>query len=251
MPAPEIAAQVLAQMFSHPGFYCMVAELNGEIVGSNCMDERNLGVAGIGPLTVAPKIQNRGIGRMLMQAALQRTADRRFAGVRLIQAGYHNRVTGALCRAGLRRFANRLAVLQGSPLRKRIPGFTVRAARHSDLEKCSQLCRKIHGHDRGGELFDAIKQSTATVVERNGELTGYATCVGFFGHAVGETNVDIQALIAAAESFPGPGFLIPTRNTSLFRWCLENGLRIVQPMTLMATGLYNQPTGAYLPSILF
>jgi len=31
----------------------------------------------------------------------------------------------------------------------------------------------------------------------------------------------------------------------------ENGLRVVQPMTLMTSGLYNEPAGVYLPSVLF
>jgi hypothetical protein len=35
------------------------------------------------------------------------------------------------------------------------------------------------------------------------------------------------------------------------RWCLENGLRIVQPLTLMSKGLYQEPRGAFLPSILY
>jgi hypothetical protein len=35
------------------------------------------------------------------------------------------------------------------------------------------------------------------------------------------------------------------------RWCLNSGLRITQPMTLMTVGLYNEPAGAYLPSILY
>jgi|SRR5580692_7162976 hypothetical protein len=65
------------------------------------------------------------------------------------------------------------------------------------------------------------------------------------------TNEDLKALIAAAPAFQGPGILVPTRNAGLFRWCLENGLRVVQPMTLMTVGLYNEPAGAYLPSILF
>ena len=73
----------------------------------------------------------------------------------------------------------------------------------------------------------------------------------FFGHAVAETNLDLQALIASAEAFAGPGILVPARNSELFRWCLENGLRVVQPLTLMTSGPYNEPAGAYLPSILF
>ena len=55
-----------------------------------------------------------------------------------------------------------------------------------------------------------------------------------------ESNLDLQALIAAAESFGGPGILVPTRNAELFRWCLQSGLRVVQPMTLMTIGLYNE-----------
>ncbi|MFL6524555.1 MAG: GNAT family N-acetyltransferase, partial [Nitrososphaera sp.] len=116
---------------------------------------------------------------------------------------------------------------------------------------CNQLCLKVHGHDRGGELADAIKRETATIIERSGHITGYATSIGFLGHAVGETNEELKALIAAASEFWGPGFLLPTRNTELFRWCLEHGLRVVQPMTLMSIGLYNEPQGAFLTSVLY
>ena len=89
------------------------------------------------------------------------------------------------------------------------------------------------------------------MVERDGRITGYATAVGYFGHAVGEGNEDLEALIGTAPAFPGPGFLLPTRNAALFRWCLGQGLRVVQPMTLMSLGLYHEPEGAYLPSVLF
>jgi len=109
----------------------------------------------------------------------------------------------------------------------------------------------VHGHHRSGELSDAIQEGMARVVEHNGRLTAYATIVGFFGHAVAESNYGLQALIGAASQFAGPGFLLPTRNTELFRWCLNGGLRIVEPMTLMSFGLYNEPSGAFLPSISF
>jgi len=58
-------------------------------------------------------------------------------------------------------------------------------------------------------------------------------------------------LIGAAASYPGPGFLVPTRNGELMRWCLAEGLRVAQPMTLMTIGLYNQPDGVWLPSVLY
>jgi hypothetical protein len=100
-------------------------------------------------------------------------------------------------------------------------------------------------------LKDAIAKGTATVVERDGRVTGYATVIGFFGHALGESNEDLKALIGAATEFAGPGFLLPTRNTELFQWCLEQGIRVTQPMTLMSKGFYNEPAGAFLPSILY
>lgn len=66
-----------------------------------------------------------------------------------------------------------------------------------------------------------------------------------------ETNQEMIALLASAEAFMGLGIIVPSRNAELLRWCLEHGLRIVQQSTLMTIGLYNQPVGAYLPSILF
>ena len=89
------------------------------------------------------------------------------------------------------------------------------------------------------------------MVEHANRLTGYASGLGFSGHAVGEGNAALKALIGAASEFLGPGFLLPTRNADVFRWCLERGLRIVQPMTLMSIGLYNEPQGVFLPSIVY
>jgi hypothetical protein len=68
--------------------------------------------------------------------------------------------------------------------------------------------------------MDGIKQGTAVVVERCSRIVAYATAIGFLGHAVGETNTDLQALIASAPAFLGPGIIVPTRNAELFRWCL-------------------------------
>ena len=248
-PSPDVAVGLLSMMFSHPGFYCVVAESGGRMVGSNCLDERSA-IAGLGPMTVDPSIQDRGVGRKLMEAVLVRARERNFPGVRLLQSAFHNRSLALYSRLG---FDARepVSVMQGPPLRKRIEGCSVRPARAPDVEDCNRLCMQVHGHDRGGELADAMKGGTAVVVERHERITGYTTVLAFFGHAVAETNLDLQALIASAEAFAGPGIIVPTRNSDLFRWCLENGLRVVQPMTLMTLGLYNEPAGAYLPSVLF
>ena len=249
LPAPEAGVGVLGMLFSHPGFYCVVAESEGRIVGSNCLDERSA-IPGVGPVTVAPDVQNRSIGRILMQAVIDRARERAFPGVRLLQATYHSRSLSLYTKLG---FDARelMSVMQGPPLKRTVEGCAVRVATENDLNAANHVCHRVHGHTRSGELRDGIGQGTALVVERHGQITGYASALGYLGHAVGESNLDLQALIAAADGFGWPGIIVPTRNSELFRWCLESGLRVVHPMTLMTIGLYNEPVGAYLPSVLY
>lgn len=248
-PAPEVAIDSLMRMLSNPKFYSVVAEIDGRIVGSNFLDERNA-IAGVGPITVDPAVQNRAIGRRLMDAVHERATERNFAGVRLIQAGFHTRSLSLYSKLGYD-VREHLACMQGKALGIFMESHVVRPATEADIDNCNRLCQRVHGHHRGGELEDAIAKRSATLVERDGRITGYATGIGFFGHAVGETNRELKALIGAAQEFAGPGFLLPTRNGELFRWCLSNGLRIAQPMTLMTKGRYKEPAGAFLPSILY
>jgi predicted N-acetyltransferase YhbS len=248
-PSPEVAAGFLGGLITHRGFFGLVAAVDGRIVGSNFLDERNP-IAGVGPITIDPALQNDGAGRALMEAVMRRSHESGFAGLRLVQAGYHNRSLALYLKLGFEA-REHLSCLQGPAIGKAIAGCSVRPATADDLSACNQLCFRVHGHARGGELADAIAQGAARVVERAGRITAYATPVAFFGHGVGETNDDLKALIGAADSFPGPGFLAPTRNGELMRWCLGEGLRIVYTMTLMTTGLYNRPAGAWLPSVLY
>lgn len=248
-PSPEVAAGLLSYLFARDDVYSVVAEVDGRVAGSNFLWE-NAVVAGVGPITVDPGLQNAAVGRRLMEDVMRRAQERHFAGVRLVQAAYHNRSLSLYTKLG---FDARepLSTIQGSALGLEITGHTVRPANEGDLDACNKLCSSVHGFDRGSELLDAIRQGTATVVEHHGRITGYATAVGFFGHAVGENNEAMKALIGAATEFAGPGFLLPTRNSALLRWCLENKLRVVQPMTLMSVGLYNKPQGVFLPSVVF
>jgi predicted N-acetyltransferase YhbS len=248
-PSPAVATELLSFMFTHPGFFCVVAEQGGKIVGSNCLDERSV-IAGIGPITIDPAAQDRGVGRRLMLAVMDRVTERGLPGVRLVQAAFHRRSMSLYAKLGFE-IREPLAVMQGPPIHDVPSGYVVRPATSGDLAACNLLCRRLHGHDRSGELADGIAQGTARVVEHNGRLTAYASAVGFFGHAVAEGNSDLRALLGGVDEYLGPGFLLPTRNTELFRWCLHRGLRMVEPMTLMSVGLYNEPAGAFLPSISY
>lgn len=248
-PSPEPAVGLMNFLLARPDIYSVMAERDGQLVGSNFLWE-NAVIAGVGPITIDPAAQDAHIGRRLMSDVLERAQRKGFAGVRLVQAAYHQRSLSLYTKLG---FDTRepLSLMQGPPLQLQIPGHAVRMAQESDLPACNTLCRRVHGFERSSELAGAIAQNSASVVEHDGRISGYATLIGFFGHAVAENNEDLKALIGAASSFAAPGFLLPTRNGELMRWCLQHGLRVVQPMTLMSLGLYNEPAGAFLPSILF
>ena len=126
MPVPEMGIGILQMMFSHPSFYCVVAEAEGTVIGSNCLDERS-SIFGVGPITVDPAAQNVGAGRSLMRAVLDRASERGAPGVRLVQATFHNRSLSLYTKLG---FDARelLSVMHGAPMRKSIEGCSVRSA---------------------------------------------------------------------------------------------------------------------------
>jgi predicted N-acetyltransferase YhbS len=242
--SPEFTRMQLDSMLATDGIYALVAERDGDVLGSAFQDERG-DIVGIGPVSVDPAVQ--GVGRDLMECLLRRCTERDVRGVRLVQTAYNYRSFSLYAKLG---FAVRepLSVFQGETPNA-ATGGDVRLAGVDDLAQCDALCRRVHGHDRHGELSQWIGAGTARVVERAGEITGYATGCGYIFHAVGETDDDVIALLGAAETIMGLGFLVPSRNTRLMTWCLDAGLRLVQQSTLMTIGFYGEPNGSWLPSI--
>ncbi|MFZ1988404.1 MAG: GNAT family N-acetyltransferase [Alphaproteobacteria bacterium] len=249
LPSPEVATTLVGSLLANEGFYGVVAEQGGRAVGSNFLDLRN-SIAGIGPITVDPEVQDRSIGRQLMEAVLEKAREVEAPGIRLVQAAYHNRSLALYTKLGFD-CREQLSKFYGTPPQISLEGYHVRAATEADVDACNAVCVRVHGHDREGELRDSIAQGTARVVEHLGRVSGYASDIAFFGHAVGETNSEIKALIGSTREIGGGGFLVPTRNGDLMRWCLNNGLQIVHQLTLMTIGLYNEPQGAWIPSVLY
>ncbi len=245
---PEFTGMQMESMLATDGIYGLVAEQDGKVVGSAFADERGQ-IVGIGPVSVDPGLgEGGGIGRTLMESLLRRSAERGVAGIRLVQTAYNYRSLSLYAKLG---FAVRepLSVFQGETTPAGTNTGDVRVATAQDAESCDALCQRVHGHDRHGELCNWIDAGTAQVVERGGEITGYATGCGYFFHAVGDTDDDVIALLASAEMIVGLGVLVPSRNTRLMAWCLDSGLQLVQQSTLMTIGFYNDPRGSWLPSV--
>jgi GNAT superfamily N-acetyltransferase len=244
--SPDFTRMQMDAMLTTDGIYALIAEQDGDVVGSAFQDERG-DIVGIGPVSVDPSAQG-GVGRALMESLLRRCQSRDARGVRLVQTAYNYRSLSLYAKLG---FAVRepLSVFQGETKSAGTTTGDVRPATPQDLDRCDDLCQRVHGHNRHGELSSWIGAGTARVVEREGRITGYATGCGYLFHAVGESDDDIIALLAAAEFVAGLGFLVPSRNTALMAWCLGSGLRLEQQSTLMSIGFYAEPKGSWLPSI--
>src|SRR5918993_1133547 len=155
VPSMEVGIDLITMLLTHPHFFSVVAELDGKVVGSNFLDERSK-IAGLGPITVDPNIQNRGIGRQLMEAALDRAREKAHSGVRLLQTAYHGRSLALYASLGFQ-VREGIACMQGPPIGASLASYPVRPAREEDLAECDRICRFVHGHDRHRELLDAVK----------------------------------------------------------------------------------------------
>jgi GNAT superfamily N-acetyltransferase len=250
-PVLEAATGLMGAWIPHPSIWGIVAELNGRIVGSNFLDERDP-IRGVGPITVDPQGQNAGVGRRLMEAALER--GRGAPGIRLLQDAFHMRSLSLYESLGFD-VKEPVAVVAGKPSSSHpADEVEVRPLHEDDLDACEALCKAVHGFERTNELRDAIQALKPFVAVRDGRITAYASSMIFWpmNHGVAESQEDMQELlVGAAAAVSAPiAFLVPLRS-GLFRWCLGEGLRLVKPMNLMALGEYQEPRGSWFPSVLY
>lgn len=249
-PALEAATGMLQAWISHPEIWGVVAEIDGRVVGSNFLDERDP-IRGVGPITISPDAQNAGVGRRLMEAVLERGRDA--AGIRLLQDGFHLRSLSLYTSLDFD-VTDPCVVMSGKPRGEAADGMTVRPVTEDDLDECAALCRRVHGFDRTGALRDAIRGLGPFAAERDGRIVAYAASLTFWplAYGVAETEEDMQALLlgGAAQVDEPLALLVPLR-VGLFRWCLEHGLRGVKPMNVMVRGEYREPKGAWFPSVLY
>jgi GNAT superfamily N-acetyltransferase len=250
-PSVEFSIGLIGNKLKDPNAWGILAEYDGRILGSVFLNLfPSTPVAVIGPLTVDPAAEG-GVGRRLMQAALDEAHQRGIGQVRLVQSPSHLRSLALYVKLGFEVREPLLLVHGAPPAAAAIEGCVVRRATPEDTPACERLCIAVHGFARGFELRSAIEQKTATVVERAERISGYATAIGLRGYAVTEATDDLKALIAGASAILGPGFFVPIRNGALLRWLLDNGFRALWPATLMTKGPYQEPAGAFLPSIAF
>ena len=252
-PTLDAAAGLVSAFIAHPSIYGVVAEIDGRVVGSNFLDERGP-VRGVGPITVEPAAQGRGVGRRLMQAVIDRGAGS--AGIRLLQDAFNVQSLSLYASLGFD-VAEPIALMTGRPRMAPVDAVEVRPLEEADIPEAERLHRRVHGFERTAELRDALAAPgmAPTVAIRGDRIVAYATTLTFFpaAYAVAESDADALALIAgtlAAQDVPA-SILLPTRQAQLFRSLLAMGLRVVKPMVYMTIGEYRRPNGAWIPTVLY
>ena len=250
-PSADAGAQLAHLFINDPAVFGVIAESGGRVVGSNFLSEWDA-IRAVGPITIDPNQQARGVGRRLMEAVIER--GRGAAGVRLVQDSFNTASLSLYASLGFD-VKEPLALMEGSPGGELPDGYEVRPMRGEDHGAAAELCERVHGFSRAGELKGLAPALRPFVALRGGRITAYASAPNFWplGHAVAEGEEDMRALLAGAAAQTGEplSFLLPTRQAGLFRWCLSGGMRVVKTMTLMTTGEYREPRGAYLTSVLY
>ena len=183
-PSEEFGVGIIRSLLGNPNSWGVLAERQDKVLGSIFLHKFPPSpVAVIGPLTVRPSAEG-GTGRMLMDAALIQARKQNYDQIRLVQSPSHIRSFALYTKCG---FALRepLFLMQGQPPRSNNAGnANMRLVRDdNDISGCNELCKAVHGFSRGMELRQARDQGIASMIERDGIVTGNAGGVGILSHS--------------------------------------------------------------------
>lgn len=246
----EFAQMVIGLFVSRPEIYAVAAQVDDVLAGSNflsLLDE----TSGIGPISVNPAHQGKGVGRALMQAVIDEAERRGVRQVRLVQEAVNTTSAPLYAKLGFHVRAP-LALMALAP--SATSDSTVRAFRPDDLPALDDLCRRHYKVSRLNELkFWTSLGMPLFVRERQGQLRGYFL-PGKLGHTVAETSADALALFGEAARVVHEDtalMLCPMTHSELYHGALHAGHRIEKVLTLMTRGPYTSPDGAWTASYLY
>jgi acetyltransferase (GNAT) family protein len=251
-PSVEAAEGLIGAWVTIPPITGLVAEIGGRVVGSIFLHEFDE-ARGLGPCTIAPEGQNARVGRKLMTASIEIARSHGARSIRGVEDSY-NMVSNALYASFDMELKETLALMTGKLSGGAPAGVEVRPLEERDLPACGELCKRVHGVARTNELGGARQMFKSFVAVRDGRVTAYASSVTFWpmNHGVAETDEDMMALLrGASAAVEEPIALLMPRRSKLFRWALNEKLRMLKPMNLIVLGDYQEPRGAWFPNVLY
>ena len=246
--SPAMAQMIISGLIRDEHCHSVTALENGEPVGSNFIMTPD-DVGGIGPVSIDPERQGRGLGRALMEDVLRHARENGIERVRLMQDSFNMQSLSLYASLG---FDTKMGAALLVPVPADVP--EVRPATADDMEAVERLSGEIYGVSRRREV-----ESMATgpfrpfVYEESGRVVAYFI-PGIIGHGVGETEEALVATVLGATKHVDETFALafcPLTEGSLFRRFLAAGCKVRKVMNLMTLGPYEEPRGPWMPSVEF
>lgn len=161
----------------------IVAEIGGELIGTAMWFPAGAGRATIGMVIVSPSFRKGGIGRLVLDAALDR------AGATTLMLHSTQAAVGLYRRVGFRSVAEILQH-QGAafqvPVAALQPGARLRPIGQRDHDRVRALVADATGLDRAEAISALIESASMVGLDRAGELAGVAFFRRFGqGYAIG------------------------------------------------------------------
>ncbi|WP_332864436.1 GNAT family N-acetyltransferase [Pannus brasiliensis] len=248
IPDVETAMGILSMVATRPDYTGVMATLEGRAIGSNFLLHSDF-VAGVGPITVDPKVQSRGIGRALMRWVVEEAKKREIRQIRLFQEALNTTSLSLYTSVGFA-WRDSAASLEITPAIDDDP--SIRPLTGEDIGAIEDLSSRTYGFSRSNDAKQLLVAGIPGFArEKNGRIVGYLIS-SLFGHASAETNEDLLALIAHSGRHVPRELAVcicPLSNPHLYRSALAAGHRTTRVLSYMSYGEFTAPSGAYLPSI--
>src|SRR5215207_2412924 len=139
-PTEEIAQQVLGMLVQRDDFYGVSALDDGRLVGSNFLSLMDP-VAGVGPVSIDPSYQGKGVGRTLMLDVLDYARGNSIEQVRLMQDSFNPASLSLYASLGFE-VKVPVAFMQAAPLDQ--ADHSVRPIAEPDLPVIEELSERIY-----------------------------------------------------------------------------------------------------------
>ncbi|MEE8334276.1 MAG: GNAT family N-acetyltransferase, partial [Alphaproteobacteria bacterium] len=166
-PSVDAATRRIRHSTEHPAVYGVVGEIDGSVVGFNFLRELDP-VRAVGPLVIDPAAQGHGMGRLLMDAVMERARGAR--SVRLGTAAYNFQALPLYASVGFEVKEPLLSMVGKPDGAAPVSGYDVHPMQEADFRGCEALHERVHGLSRANELRDQFVAGTVIVALRDGKV---------------------------------------------------------------------------------
>lgn len=248
--------RVIAETYLvHDPEHCLVVECDGRVAGSAFLHPRGA-VAGIGPVTIDPRMQGRGLGRALVGALCERADRLAISSTRLIQDAFNETSFALYARLGFRphRVLSRASFLPGPAPAMR----ETRAACAADLDAIAALEEDLLGFSRRRDYELLRRVGDLSVLPGVGGVEGWCGrivrgSVAVLGPVLSRSFDGMRRLIDEGSSNLAAGtevrLLVPADIPGALEMLAPRGLEVHSLCNYMVRGSFGGIRGCYVPTL--